>query len=49
VPQETPRELKKHVGAIHIRNSLTLLQRKVANVLLLNAYENLLSRETQSL
>ena len=46
MPQETPRELKKHVGAIHIRNSLTLLQRKVANVLLLNAYENLPSRET---
>ena len=39
-------ELKKHVGAIHIRNRLSLLQRKVANVLLLNAYEDLLSKDT---
>lgn len=38
-------ELKKHVGAIHIRNRLTLLQQKMANVLLLNAYENMLSDE----
>lgn len=37
-------ELKKHVGAVHIRNKLSLLQRKVANILLLNAYDDLLSR-----
>ena len=41
---ETPvtgAELKKHVGAIHVKAPLTLLQRKLSNVLLLNAYEEL--------
>ena len=34
-------ELKKHVGAVHVKGSLTLLERKVSNVLLLNAYDEL--------
>ena len=34
-------EVKKHVGAIHVKGSLLLLQRKAANALLLNAYEEL--------
>lgn len=34
-------ELKKHVGAVHVRGKLSLLQRKLANVLLLNAYDEL--------
>lgn len=34
-------ELKKHVGAVHIKGQLTLLQRKISNVLLLNAYDEL--------
>jgi hypothetical protein len=34
-------ELKKHVGAVHVKGPLTLLQRKISNVLLLNAYEDL--------
>jgi hypothetical protein len=38
-------ELKKHVAAVHISNKLSLLQRKAANVLLLNAYEELLTKE----
>ena len=38
-------ELKKHVAAIHIENRLSLLERKMANVLLLNAYPNLLTQE----
>lgn len=38
--------LKKHVAAIHIENTLSLLERKMANVLLLNAYPNLLEQET---
>lgn len=38
-------ELKKHVGAIHSSNRLTLLQRKIANALLFNAYDNLLERD----
>ncbi|MDS4021083.1 MAG: replication initiation protein [Candidatus Competibacter sp.] len=35
--------LKKHIAAIHINNRLTLTQRKASNVLLYNAYENLLT------
>lgn len=42
-------EVKKHVGAVHVNNRLTLLQRKLANVLLLNAYDSLLTRETHSI
>ena len=34
-------ELKKHVYAIHCANSLTLLERKLFNVLLYNAYHEL--------
>ena len=34
-------ELKKHVGAIHVKGSLSLLQRKAVNALLLNAYHEL--------
>jgi plasmid replication initiation protein len=39
----TDQNLKKHVAAIHINNRLTLTQRKASNVLLYNAYENLLT------
>lgn len=35
--------LKKHIAAIHISNRLTLTQRKASNVLLHNAYEDLLT------
>ena len=34
-------EVKKHVGAVHVRGALSLLERKVSNVLLLNAYDEL--------
>jgi len=34
-------ELKKHVAVIHSSNKLTLLQRKIANALLFNAYKDL--------
>ena len=34
-------ELKKHVAVIHSSNKLSLLQRKIANALLFNAYHNL--------
>lgn len=34
--------LKKHVGSIHCSNNMTLLQRKIFNVLLYNAYDRLL-------
>lgn len=52
--QDIPREqltgalrrgaVKKHVAAIHVSGKLTLLQRKLSNVLLLNAYDTLISR-----
>ena len=38
-------ELKKHVGAVHVRGRLSLLQRKISNILLLNAYDELPDRE----
>ncbi len=38
--------VKKNVAAIHVSGKLTLLQRKLSNVLLLNAYDTLISRST---
>lgn len=38
-------ELKKHVAAIHSTGSMTLVQRKIANGLLYNAYHELLDKE----
>lgn len=35
--------VKKHVAAIHVSGKLTLLQRKLSNVLLLNAYDTITS------
>ena len=40
----THRPLKKHVAAIHTDGHLSLLQRKLSNVLLLNAYDALLTQ-----
>ena len=39
-----PQELKKHVGAIHVKGGLSLLQRKASNVLVLNCYHDLPDR-----
>jgi hypothetical protein len=39
------RDLKKHVAAVHISNKLSLTQRKASNVLLFNAYDDLLTKE----
>lgn len=36
--------VKKHVAAIHVSGKLTLLQRKLSNVLLVNAYDTLTTR-----
>ena len=36
--------VKKHVAAIHVSGKLTLLQRKLSNVLLLNAYDALTTK-----
>ncbi len=37
--------VKKNVAAIHISGKLTLLQRKLSNVLLLNAYDALINKQ----
>lgn len=39
------REVKKHVGAVHVSGRLSLMQRKVSNVLLMNAYEDMLGKD----
>ncbi len=44
-PIDHKSELKKHVSTIHCANSLSLLQRKIANALLFHAYENLLLQD----
>lgn len=41
--------VKKHVAAIHVSGKLTLLQRKLSNVLLLNAYDGLLTKRSHSI
>lgn len=45
LPSKKELELKKHVAIIHSNNKLTLLQRKIANALLWNAYKNLRKAE----
>lgn len=45
VTEKKPAELKKHVAVIHSNNRLTLVQRKIANALLYNAYNDLLHKE----
>jgi plasmid replication initiation protein len=42
---DNPKEVKKHVAAIHIAGKLSLLQRKFYNVLLYNSYDELLKKE----
>lgn len=42
---ETKQEVFKHSAAIQIHNNITLLQRRVWNVLLFNAYSELESEE----
>lgn len=41
--------LRKHVAAIHTSGELSLLERKMANVFLLNAYDNLLNNRTHKI
>jgi replication initiator protein len=59
IAQDVPRDkltgplrrdtVKKHVAAIHVSGKLTLLQRKLSNVLLLNAYDALTRGQTHSI
>lgn len=51
-PQSTSldnRKLKKHVAAIHTDGQLSLLQRKLSNVLLVNAYDCLLTQSEHTI
>ncbi len=41
--------VKKNVAAIHVSGKLTLLQRKLSNVLLLNAYDELTTQRSHSI
>ncbi|WP_424971742.1 replication initiation protein [Dinoroseobacter sp. S76] len=41
--------VKKNVAAIHVSGKLTLLQRKLSNVLLLNAYDTLTTRSAHAI
>jgi len=41
--------VKKNVAAIHVSGKLTLLQRKLSNVLLLNAYDTLTQRTSHAI
>ncbi|WP_309935984.1 replication initiation protein [Caballeronia sp. LZ032] len=43
--QALPLELRKHVGTVHVGGALGLLDRKLVNVLLANAYDNLLKEQ----
>jgi len=42
-------ELKKHINAIHCSNDLTLVQRKLFNALLFNAYSELMHKQRFSI
>ncbi|CAG1022523.1 hypothetical protein MTYM_01786 [Methylococcales bacterium] len=48
-PQNHGDSVKKHVAAIHTSGELSLLERKMANVLLLNAYDDLLTKRTHAI
>lgn len=43
------KDIKKHVATVHCVNNLTLLQRKISNVLLYNAYMGLDSQEVHTI
>ena len=41
--------LKKHVGLIHCENKLTLIQRKICNILLFNALDKINDQDTHEI
>jgi hypothetical protein len=45
----TTTSLKKHAAAIHCSGELSLVERKLSNILLLNAYNDLLVKDTHSI
>jgi len=44
-----PQEVRKHISAVHISGDLTAVERKLINVLLLNAFDDLTSKTEFSL
>lgn len=46
---ELDKQLKKHVGAIHTSGDLSFLERKLSNILLVSAYDDLLTKRTHSI
>ncbi|MDE1180758.1 replication initiation protein [Paraburkholderia sp.] len=49
VPEIRSENVKKHVAAIHTSGELSLLERKLSNVLLLQSYDSLLTTRTHQL
>jgi hypothetical protein len=49
VPANQQVEVRKHVAAIHVTGELSLLERKLVNVLLLNAFDDLLDKRVHSI
>lgn len=47
--RRTNLELKKHVATIHSSNKLSLVQRKISNALLYNAYNELLEKDEHTI
>ena len=45
----TTTNLKKHAAAIHCSGELSLVERKLSNILLLNAYEDLLTMDVHTI
>lgn len=45
IQQDREMILKKHVGLIHCENKLTLIQRKICNILLFNALDKITSQD----
>ncbi|KVN83483.1 replication initiation protein [Burkholderia ubonensis] len=43
------RELRKHVATIHVSGNLSLVERKIVNVLLLHAYDDLLTKREHTM
>jgi hypothetical protein len=48
-PSPPASELKKHVATVHVSGELSLLERKIVNVLLLNAFDDLLTKKRHTL
>jgi len=49
IATELARDVKKHVAAIRISNEIGLVPRKMWNILLLNAYDSLLTRQQHTI